>query len=227
MAKGDHTDLFMIFVDKSGKPINGESRTILNNSTPPNPLAANFSPGKMFEIDKFTLSASGDGAKKNKLIDPKSIADPVMRHQFEMMQQQQRLIAAQTAQATALAKQGGPGGQNQAQTQADDPPVQPISFTRAIDAASPIMMTNMINCTQFQSASLIKRRGAGGNSAGEVYLRIDFTSVLIVSIDWDDDDKVNETCKFICKKVAISYRPQLPDGSLGAVVPGQWPAARS
>ena len=32
--------------------------------------------------------------------------------------------------------------------------------------------------------------------------------------------EVEETCEFVCRSVTISYRPQLPDGSLGGIVPG-------
>jgi hypothetical protein len=57
-----------------------------------------------------------------------------------------------------------------------------------------------------------------------VYLRIDFYDVLIVEVEWSDDDEVTENCKFICRKVLVQYLPQLPSGSLGGVVRGFWKA---
>jgi hypothetical protein len=56
-----------------------------------------------------------------------------------------------------------------------------------------------------------------------VHLRIDFDTVLVTKVDWsDDNEEVKEDCTFICRKIFIQYRPQLPNGKLGAVVSGTW-----
>ena len=44
-------------------------------------------------------------------------------------------------------------------------------------------------------------------------------------MDWSNDDEVEETCRLICRSVTINYRPQLPDGTLGALVPAFWSMA--
>ena len=59
--------------------------------------------------------------------------------------------------------------------------------------------------------------------AADVYLRIDFDLVLVTKVDWSDDDaEVGEDTSFICRKITIKYRPQLPDGTLGAIKSGGW-----
>lgn len=95
----------------------------------------------------------------------------------------------------------------------------PVTFSRRIDSGSMILMQNFLDVLYYDRVILIKRKAVGGASAGETFLRYDFSNVLVVSMDWGDDDEVEETCRFICRAVTISYRPQLPDGSLGAIVP--------
>ncbi len=125
-----------------------------------------------------------------------------------------------------------------------------FSFKRLIDAASPIFFEACCGTKTFDSATLVKRvsigmLGGGGNflnaqvnlgplhlsltgSSGinrppQGFLRIDFTNVLIIGIDWDDGDVLNETCKFICQGFKLQYRQQNDDGSLKtAVAPAEW-----
>jgi type VI protein secretion system component Hcp len=207
MAKEDHTDLFMIFVNLDGSPVPAESRTDLSSADATSKeLLKGFDPGKMFEVEKFTLSASGDGGGSTRAATEKTLKSIGGRVDH---------IAVKNMQALQPVKK-----------QDDAPPVQPVKFTRSIDAASLAMMQNLIDCKGYQSASLVKRKAAGGKSAGEVFLRIDFNDVLVKELEWSDDDEVTEDCTFICRSVTISYRPQLPDGSLGAVIPGKWPAPK-
>jgi hypothetical protein len=83
-------------------------------------------------------------------------------------------------------------------------------------------MKKCIDREMFQRISLIKRRATGGPAAGEVFLRLDFLEALLTDVQWNNNDEVEETCEFICRHVCINYRPQLPDGSLGASVQGYW-----
>ena len=46
------------------------------------------------------------------------------------------------------------------------------------------------------------------------FLKIKFSDVLIIGLDWDDGDMINETCKFICRGFDLFYRRQNDDGSL-------------
>jgi hypothetical protein len=79
-----------------------------------------------------------------------------------------------------------------------------------------------IDRISYDSATLIKRKAAGGALSGEVFLRLDFTKVLMIGIDWDQDEPIKEKCKFISRAVTLHYRPQLPDGSLGAPKQAFW-----
>ena len=59
-----------------------------------------------------------------------------------------------------------------------------------------------------------------------VHLRVRYSFVwissvcLLTSVDWSDDDEVEENCTFICRSVVVSYKPQLPDGTLGGTISG-------
>jgi type VI protein secretion system component Hcp len=47
------------------------------------------------------------------------------------------------------------------------------------------------------------------------FLRIDFTGVLITSIDWDAGEVVKEKVKMVCRTVQVKYRAQNNDGTAG------------
>jgi type VI protein secretion system component Hcp len=100
--------------------------------------------------------------------------------------------------------------------------LQPVSFTRAIDMSSTQLIQSSIDRVVFDSATLIKRKAAGGRAAGEVFLRLDFYGVLVVGVDWSNDAEVRETCRFICRGTTISYRPQRSDGTLGGTIARFW-----
>ncbi len=97
-----------------------------------------------------------------------------------------------------------------------------VSITRQIDTASTALMQYCFTATTLDSASVVKRRAAGTGSSGMGYLRIDFTGVLITGIDWSDAHAVKETITLIYRQVAITYRPQLASGKLGANVNASW-----
>jgi type VI protein secretion system component Hcp len=206
MAKGESSDLIMKFNDELG-PIRAEGRTKLLTQNRSNQLIKGFEQDYMFEIDRFSFQAgiTDDSNKNNK--------------------QQQQPKGQNTKNAKSLSTIATPGefqawraGKN-VQYPVD---VHPVSFTRSIDAASSLLMQSCIDCTGYRRATVIKRKAAGGPAAGEIFLRIDFINVLVISVDWSNDDEVEETCHFICRSVSISYCPQLPDGTLGAIIPAFW-----
>ena len=105
----------------------------------------------------------------------------------------------------------------------DTPDMQPIEFTRLMDSASTLLMGALIGCTTLPSISIIKRKAAGTANGGEAYLRLDFSEVLLTDLDWkESSDVVEETGKFIYRKLKISYRPQSQDGSLKPAVTADW-----
>jgi type VI protein secretion system component Hcp len=102
---------------------------------------------------------------------------------------------------------------------------EPFSFTKQFDKASPTLFEMCCNSKSFGSISLVKRKLIGANDR-EVdtyaYVRINFVDALIIGLDWDVGESVKEKCKFIARRVMIKYRQQLPDGTLGAQIPGEW-----
>ena len=128
--------------------------------------------------------------------------------------------------------------------------VNPFTFSRVIDAASPVFFEQCCNTKTFEKAALVKRVSVGatgggrslfdaqidlgplhlsigGTSAGSRpplgFLRIDFTDVLITGISWDDGDCITESVTFICKNFKIQYKQQNSDGTLSGVVsPAEW-----
>jgi type VI protein secretion system component Hcp len=220
MAKGDHSDLFMIFHDKDDRPIDGESSDELSAFDPlSEKMLKGFDKKKVFEIDRFELSAEAE-----------QDADDI----------REAIVKERHAKPAAGAK-GAPAPRVQQVTGSIDdevkkrmaqqkgPRVSGISFTRAVDTTSKAFLEKIAIGEGYKSATLVKRKATGGRSAsrmlvaGEVYLRIEFEHVLITEVEWsDDDEEIKEDCKFICRKITIKYRPQLPDGTLGAVVSGSY-----
>ena len=67
----------------------------------------------------------------------------------------------------------------------------------------------MVTGDTLQSLIVVKRKASGADSAGLVYLRVDFSDVLIIALDWQDSDRfIEETCSFIWRKAQIRYRLQ-------------------
>jgi type VI protein secretion system component Hcp len=192
MAEGDATDLIMKFV-LNGSPIAGESTTkLVQAGGLSNPLLAGFKLNRMFEIDSFAL--------KSGVVDDSD--------------------SQQTADS--IAAPGGFQAWRAGKSHQYPVDLQPVSFIRSIDMSSTQLIQSCIDRVVFDSATLIKRKAAGGPAAGEVFLRIDFHGVLVVGVQWSDDTEVKETCQFICRGTTISYRPQLPDGSLGGTIARFW-----
>lgn len=204
--QGDSSDLIMKFVLDS-EPIPADSTTELASlEGAGNPLLAGFRKGCMFEVDRFTFRAGtqDDDSAGNTAAQ----ARPVKGGKAQTAGGNQPPLGYKAWRAGKDVKY----------------PVdlQPVSFTRSVDSASQILIQNCIDCVSYDHATLIKRKAAGGVAAGEVFLRLDFIGVLVTGVEWTDDSLVSETGHFICRSVIISYRPQLPDGTLGAVVSGFW-----
>jgi type VI protein secretion system component Hcp len=219
MAKGDHSDLYMTFVDSTGARIPGESRGNLTSSdTTSKTLLSGFDPGFVFEIESFSFSAQADDTDPNEMRGAIEKENTQPGKPVKGAPPTPRMTPAQMAQEvkSRLDKQTGP-------------PVREITFTRSVDTPSGYFMGNIVAGKGYKKATLIKRKSAGsrtsdgGMAAGDVHLRIDFDMVLMTKVDWsDDNEEVKETCTFICRKISIQYRPQLPNGKLGAVVSGGW-----
>ena len=207
MAQGDSSDLIMKFV-LNNKPILADTRTnLVSSEGSNNELLAGFVAKHMFEIDRFTFRAGTTDT------------EPALGAA-------QKNAKTTSANGTSSAKPNYAAwraGKN-VQYPVD---LQPVTFSRSIDSASEFLIQNCIDSVSYDRATLIKRKAAGSIAAGEVFLRLDFIGVLVVGIDWVDGDQVSETCHFICRSVTVTYRPQLPDGTLGASKSGFWSRIRT
>jgi len=227
MAKGDHTDLFMIFKDDKGKLILGESTTDLTSSDQiSRDLLKDFTAGNIFEIESFSLSAQNDKKEESEI--RKDIARE-NAHPAKPPSGAKPTPGAKPTRTTPMTPQEVNDEVKKRKAQQSGPPVRDVTFKRSVDTSSGAFLTNLVAGKGYQSASLVKRKATGGKTAankalaGDVYLRIDFEMVLVTSVDWDDDDEeVSESTTFICRKINIQYRPQLPNGELGAIKPGKW-----
>lgn len=101
--------------------------------------------------------------------------------------------------------------------------IQPVGFTRLMDTMSTLLFKAMTECETLDLISVVKRKAAGSSNSGECYLRLDFDKVLVTGLTWrDSGDWVMESGSFIYRAVTIKYRPQLPNGTLGAVNAQKW-----
>lgn len=100
--------------------------------------------------------------------------------------------------------------------------VDKFQFERLIDRASVELFTACCTSQTFKSAVLVKRVASGGSKPGRAFLRVDFSDVMVTSLNWDDGDMLNETCEFICRGFKFKYRRQAADGTLLEPVSAEW-----
>ena len=187
----------------------GDGKTLVRN-----PLLKGFEPGYIIEIDSFSFQCGTSGLEPG--AKPPTIATT---HEFPT---NERDKDDDTPSVRQMARRGGYQAWRSGTAVKYPLDVQPISFTRPIDFVSPLLIQSCIDSKSWESLTIVKRKPSGGKSAGEVYLRMDFTGVLIIKVDWSDDDVVKETCRFIARGITVSYRPQLAHGRLGPITQGFW-----
>jgi type VI protein secretion system component Hcp len=193
-------DLLMKFV-KGGDAIKAECQA---NLDPTDRFLEDFKPGRFFEIDEFNFGvgledddAALSGKHHETRGDDRSDKKSRGRTRFDQWLSGER-------------------------TKAYPVDLEPFSFSRQMDQASPLLFEMCCNSQSFTSATLVKRKAASTDVSGQGFLRIDFTDVLVIGVDWDSGDVVKEKCKFICRGVKVQYKPQSASGTLSAAVPGEW-----
>jgi type VI protein secretion system component Hcp len=204
-------------------------------------LMGGFAPKKMFEVAKFTFSTRLDDADQTSTAE---LGGVVARQGQMITQQGQMITQLQQGNAAARGKAGSLRGDSitapgpsfarwrasksdaefKGQNGRNGYPVnvQPVTFSRHVDTTSFKLMEKFLKGEPFHSVALVKRKPAGTKAAGEAFLRIDFEDVLIINIDWTDDEPVQETVKFISRVIKLQYRPQLPNGELGVPTPATY-----
>ena len=117
------------------------------------------------------------------------------------------------------APEGGGGGAGKVQMEA-------FHFAAVTSKASPKLMLLCANGKHVKSAVLVARRSGPAN---QEYLKITFTDVMVSSYEvagTSSEVPVDEVALTFAK-VAIDYKPQNPNGSLGAVVHAGWDRCRT
>ncbi len=110
--------------------------------------------------------------------------------------------------------EGGGGGAGKVHMEA-------FYFTAVTSKASPKLMLLCANGKHVKSAVLVGRRAGPAN---QEYLKITFTDVTISSyqVAGSSNTVPVDEVSLSFAKVAIDYKPQNANGSLGAVVHGGW-----
>lgn len=210
MAGNESGDLLMMVLSSPGKAIAAES---VSKLIPYNPLLKGFKEGRMFEISDFQFGVAT-------LTEPKSGSSKDSNNLLAGLANLKGLTPQLRNAAVKIGK--GVAPPNAPQGDAKSCPVEPVTFSRPIDDASTELMQHCIESTTLHGAVVVKRKPAGGPASGETYLRLEFIDVLFTDVAWSNGDIIEERCTFITRAVNILYRPQLPDGTLGAVKSGFW-----
>jgi type VI protein secretion system component Hcp len=195
------TDVLMKLVTAGGQGVQANAKSLL---TKDDKLLFDFWAGKFFEIDDFALGLELNDFETTGRANPGAATNAaVPAGKFSSW----RDLRKTTADIKALSF-----------------PVdmEPFSFTRVIDQASPVLFQNCANSVGFASATVVKRKPTGQTLALQGFLRLDFKDVLIVGISWTGGELQKEKCKFICRGLTVQYRQQNADGSLAAAQPADW-----
>jgi type VI protein secretion system component Hcp len=219
----DSGDLLLKMV-LNGNSVKGNSRTVLRApGKQVNPLVQGFEWGKMMEIDSFTMRIGTQGNEPGTDAD-KAAQEKEKQKQKRKDDKDKNHDKDKKEYLSATAKRGGYQAWRSGTLDKGYPlDIQPITFQRSADMTSKDLIQSCMDCTTFDSATIIKRKPVGSDVAGEVYLRIDFSGVLITKVDWaDEDEYVKEVVSFIARGITMSYRPQISSGGLGPIVSGFW-----
>jgi type VI protein secretion system component Hcp len=210
MANDKSNDILMKFEMLNGQAVDGEAQSQLDSR---DMLLKDFKPGKFFQVEDFAFGVEVSDE------DPGTDSINAVKGASANLQAKGPKIkfgrwkSAKTSEAADIKY-----------------PVQmdPFSFTRVIDKASMTLFDSCINSISFKSATLIKRKITGHHrdttelTGLQTFLRIDFTDVLLISLEWDDGDAIKEKGKFVYRGMEIQYRRQKPDGTLGSVSNAPW-----
>jgi type VI protein secretion system component Hcp len=211
----DHGDLLMMLVDDSGNPIRGASQTAFKNWM----LGTGFTAGFVMEINSFGLrcGTTGEEPGTKKVVPPTEVQN-MTATRVETEEERRNSIGQQSKMGGYQAWRAGTSGNYRYPLD-----IQPITVERPADLSSAQLIQGCIDKTTFNSAAIIKRKPMGTPFAGEIYLRFDFTGVLINKVEWSDEDNlIKEKLSFIARAITFSYRAQTASGSLGAIIKNTW-----
>jgi type VI protein secretion system component Hcp len=200
-----HNDLLMRFVRSNGQELEAECSASINAN---DDLTDDFVRGKFFEVQEFGFGAGLDDDEA-----PKEPPEPKVEPGKKPPKTAPKPFKLKYARFMKSGKSRG-----------YPVDIDEISFTRLMDRGSTVFFQDMCDLKTFEQATLVKRRTVGSAQGLQTYLRMDFTDVLLVGIEWEEGElTITEKYKFICRGVMVQYKPQNSDGSLGAAIPGGWP----
>jgi type VI protein secretion system component Hcp len=205
------TDMLMM-IEKSGQAMAAECSAAIDKT---DALMKGFQVGKYFEVDDFDFGISLTDTDAS----AKGTSPP---HNGGVTQ------PGQPAQKTGARFSKWVQGMGATAYTIE---MEPFSFTRQMDIASVGLFYSCFLTKSFDAATLVMRKSGGildtnTGISNIPFLRIDFSGILIVGIDWDGGEVVKEKCKFVCRRVSVQYRPQLHDGTAGQTVGGDWLALK-
>jgi type VI protein secretion system component Hcp len=219
----DSGDLLMKIMPETGSdPVPGASQTELLKDSPLGvKMTLGFKAGGIIELDSFSLRCGTSGVEPGSKPPP-----PLHEHQIPTNNSHNNgeHTENQPPSIGQTARKGGYQAWRSGRNVKYPLDIQPITVTRPADMSSQMLIQSCIDCVPFKSATIIKRKPVGGGvAAGQTYLRIDFTAMLVIKVDWsDEDDYIKETISFITRAISVLYCPQDHSGNLLSPVPGFW-----
>lgn len=195
---------------KDGVWVAAESQAAVDTS---DPFTIDFSAGKYFDLDSFDMgiklndkdSTNYDSDKKKKTDD-----DEDKKKSGSFSKWVQGIMPPNTSVSSFYPLE-----------------MEEVSFSRQIDSFSPLLFQMCFQTKSFDQVTFVKRKisGLGSNSSTGIgnipFFRVDFKQVLVIGLTWEAEEMIKEKCKFVCRSVAVRYRPQLHPGTAGATIGGQ------
>ena len=105
-----------------------------------------------------------------------------------------------------------------------------FTIKKTTDSASPAFFKNSATGTHYNTVTLEMRKAGGDpQSSGQTFLKYTFGTVFTTKIDWSGpgDEGPEESITFVYGKLSVEYKPQKPDGTLGAPITGCYDVVRN
>lgn len=215
-------DVLMKVVGPSGAYA-AESNTTFVGTAVSDPLRSGFTPGQFCELQSFSFSAGAESALKSDEAKERDEEEKKKKAKDSAKPEGSAFGGGLTYREKMESIYKGQGDRRDARERDDEVDMQPVTFTRMMDSMSTLLFTALSGCETLDSLTVVKRRAAGTGGSGACYLRLDFTSVLITELEWEDNQHfVLETGTFIYRKLKMLYRPQKPDGTLDVAIQAEW-----
>ncbi len=206
----ESTDVLMTFLN-GGEGVAAECSTVWNIS---DSMKADFSTGTFFEIDDFSIGGgleSEDSEEKSSSGSTSGTGDNGLRTRDSANK-------GQTEKSKKAARGNKFANYILSGSLVYPIDMQEISISRQLDKASPVFLASCLNLNPFTKAVIVKRKVVGGSAGQGVsvnlmgFLRMEFTSPLITSVEWEDGEIVKEKIKFVCRGFTVIYKPQRTRG---------------